>query len=58
MANTSNVSNWNELNFLDSMEEFEQVAKQKGRSRKRKWREIESIKEKHRLKRELEEYEH
>lgn len=54
----ANSTNWDELNFLDSMEEFEQVAKNKGRTRKRKWREIESIKEKHRLKRELEEYEH
>ena len=54
MSNTD----WNDLSFLDCDDEFEQVVvKAKDRSRKRKWREIESVKEKRRLRKELAEYE-
>jgi hypothetical protein len=51
---------WDEIDFLDESEEqqiFEKSTKNKGKSRKRKWREIEQIKEQRRLKRDLADFE-
>jgi hypothetical protein len=51
---------WDEIDFLDESEEqqvFERSNKNKGKNRKRKWREIEEIKEQRRLKRDLADFE-
>ncbi|RHW78065.1 DUF3545 family protein [Colwellia sp. RSH04] len=45
---------WIEQEYSDQMELLEQKSKRKIKQRKRKWREIEAIKEQQRLKRELE----
>ena len=47
---------WDELDFFDLDSDVEQDAKVKMKSKKRKWREIENIKEKRRLRKELEQY--
>lgn len=47
---------WDNLDFLDFDDIVEHDPKAKLKSKKRKWREIENIKERRRLKRELEEY--
>lgn len=44
------------LDFLDFDDVVEHDAKVKLKNKKRKWREIENIKEKRRLKKELEQY--
>jgi hypothetical protein len=49
--------NWNEFDALE-VQELAQERKAKIITRKRKWREIESIKEQRRLRRELSEYEY
>jgi len=48
--------NWHELDLLEQ-EELSQEKPSKGKGRKRKWREIENIKEQRRFRRELAEYE-
>ncbi|TPH15279.1 DUF3545 family protein [Litorilituus lipolyticus] len=45
---------WLEHDYADQIELIEHKAKKKAKQRKRKWREIEAIKEQQRLKRELE----
>jgi len=52
------TTTWDELSFLDLDNEIEPELKPREKSRKRKWREIELVKEKQRMKRELSEYEH
>ena len=47
---------WDELDFFNLDSDVEQDAKVKMKSKKRKWREIENIKEKRRLRKELEQY--
>ena len=49
--------NWLDLDFIDE-EEFSEEKKTKVKTRKRKWREIENIKEQRRLRRDLAQYEH
>lgn len=49
-----NSSNWEDFEFLGNEYLVEQESKTKTKNRKRKWREIEFIKEQRRLKRELE----
>ena len=49
--------NWNEFDILEE-QELIQEKKNKIKVRKRKWREIENIKEQRRLSKELSEYEH
>lgn len=53
-----NNLNWEYFEFLNEDDFSENETKRKVKSKKRKWREIESIKEKRRLKRQLEELEH
>lgn len=52
----SNDENWQDLALFEDMDEFPETVK-KGKSynkvRKRKWREIETVKEQRRLRREL-----
>jgi hypothetical protein len=54
-----NNDDWQELSILDDIEDVDEVnergqkRKTKSIERKRKWREIELIKEQHRLKRDL-----
>jgi len=50
-------ADWFDLSFLDSDDNLEQLTQRKEQGKKRKWREIESIKEKRRLRKELAEYE-
>jgi len=59
-----NNDDWQEQNFLDDIEDIEEVNDRgqkragKGNERKRKWREIENIKEQRRLRRDMAYYEH
>ncbi len=59
-----NNNDWQEQNFLDDIEYIEEVNERgqkraaKGNERKRKWREIENIKEQRRLRRDMAYYEH
>lgn len=48
-------NDWDDLFLMDEQLIEPEVTKP-SRAKKRKWREIESVKEKHRLRRELEEY--
>lgn len=48
---------WNDVDYIDE-EVLVQNKKSKDRGRKRKWREIENIKEQRRLRRDLQEYEY
>lgn len=53
-----NNINWEHFEFLDDENFSENETKGKPKNKKRKWREIESIKDKRRLKKQLEEIEH
>lgn len=46
-------SDWDELAFLDEQNNTVYESKKDNKQRKRKWREIETIKERQRLRREL-----
>lgn len=50
-------SNWEDVEFLGDVDLLSEEKKVKNKSKKRKWREIESVKEKRRLKRQLEDFE-
>jgi len=52
-----NSSNFSDFELIENELFEQQTNKTKNKVRKRKWREIESIKEQRRLKRELAEYE-
>ncbi len=55
-----NNNEWQETNLLDEFDELGDTDKRsrtKGKMRKRKWREIEAIKEQRRFRRELENFE-
>lgn len=47
---------WDDIEPLDADSYVEHEFKAKAKSRKRKWREIETIKERRRLRKELEQY--
>ncbi len=51
-----NNQDWDDTNDFLEEDVLMQANKSKGSSRKRKWREIETIKEQRRLKREIAEY--
>jgi hypothetical protein len=53
-----NHINWDNLEFINEDSFVENEVKGKPKAKKRKWREIESIKEKRRLKKQIEELEH
>ncbi|MDG1752997.1 MAG: DUF3545 family protein [Thalassotalea sp.] len=53
-----NNINWDNFDFVNEDDFSENEVKGKTKSKKRKWREIESIKEKRRLKKQIEEIEH
>jgi hypothetical protein len=50
--------NWENFDFLDDESFSDNEIKSKSKNKKRKWREIESIKEKRRLKKLIEDIEH
>jgi len=59
-----NNYDWQELSLLDEIDDVDEVnergqkSKAKSKARKRKWREIELIKEQRRLRRDLATFEH
>ncbi|GAA6206226.1 MULTISPECIES: DUF3545 family protein [Thalassotalea] len=52
-----NKFNWDEFDFINDEEFSEKAVKNKGKTNKRKWREIETIKEQRRLKKQIAEME-
>ncbi|MDO6447483.1 DUF3545 family protein [Colwellia sp. 1_MG-2023] len=52
-----NKFNWDDFDFINDEDFSEKETRNKGKTSKRKWREIESIKEKRRLKKQIEEME-
>jgi hypothetical protein len=52
-----NNINWDNFEFINEEDFSENEVKGKAKTKKRKWREIESIKEKRRLKKQIEEIE-